>query len=356
MPLYIENEVQDETKVFVNNHLSECQDCKKEFELLTTDFSEFKKVVDTTDDNRRFKVLVKSMMKKYLFVPLAVILALVIAFVSVIVSNERIGISYEDIESNFSEFFPEDEEYTVISQTSEDEKIMIFQYYNQDITNAGYFVYIQKDGLYFGYFLWSSDAIIYEISYDFANNTFLQLNDDEIAYILGNEEKIAKISVDGDIIEVDSEKPILQIFPSNADIVLYDVDGKVVELQVNTYKSLLTDNSAIQTTVEQAPTQAQEKIYENAVYYFSDPEIKSANETVIIWKEFTTTTGEINITNNSDTTGFVVYLYDSSDTSEPIAELILDDNITFTNLSADVVYEIGITHSQDFNIDLVFTE
>ena len=34
LPLYLENLVCEETEIFVKNHLSECEACKKEFEAL----------------------------------------------------------------------------------------------------------------------------------------------------------------------------------------------------------------------------------------------------------------------------------------------------------------------------------
>lgn len=80
LPLYVENVISDDTREFVDEHLSKCAECKKELELLKTDMTFEKKTEEIDNPVKVMKKIESNIKKKRVFTGVisAIISALVV--------------------------------------------------------------------------------------------------------------------------------------------------------------------------------------------------------------------------------------------------------------------------------------
>lgn len=130
LPLYIDGVVSDETKKFVEKHLNECEDCKKEYKKMSE-----KLVVPTNEEvNKKDAEIIKGIKKKFknkkfrgaLFSTLITLVVLVSIFLYV--SLHQIPISYSENQMNIVE-----------------ESGKLYLYYNGNYYGSKQFSYEQKD-------------------------------------------------------------------------------------------------------------------------------------------------------------------------------------------------------------------
>ncbi|MFI3326329.1 MAG: hypothetical protein R3Y35_09170 [Clostridia bacterium] len=82
----------------------------------------------------------------------------------------------------------------------------------------------------------------------------------------------------------------------------------------------------------------------------------NASEVTIVEEELYTNTEKIQVVNNSETVGFMVYLYDIDNLENPIMQHDIDDNVEFTGLTSATNYKIGLFYDEDISVDITITD
>lgn len=73
LPLYIDNVVSEETKNFIEDHLCHCEECKKEFDLLTQDTVISDNVSARLDEAKPWQALKRRMRRKTVLIAAALL-------------------------------------------------------------------------------------------------------------------------------------------------------------------------------------------------------------------------------------------------------------------------------------------
>ena len=82
----------------------------------------------------------------------------------------------------------------------------------------------------------------------------------------------------------------------------------------------------------------------------------NASEVTIVEEELYTNTEKIQVINNSETVGFMVYLYDIDNLENPIMQHDIDDNVEFTGLTSATNYKIGLFYDEDISVDITIID
>ena len=103
LPLYVENIISNDTKQFVDEHLSQCAECKKELELLKTNITVEKNYQDTKTSIEVMKKIGWNIKKKRLFT----------AIISAVISAILVVLSFAYLTA--PEYLPYTESFDIIT-------------------------------------------------------------------------------------------------------------------------------------------------------------------------------------------------------------------------------------------------
>ncbi|MBC8590048.1 hypothetical protein [Wansuia hejianensis] len=166
---------------------------------------------------------------KTTFKYIGVAMIVIFVVVCILYLNNDIGTSKSNIEKDARMAHKIDDSWQVSKSTTDNMSAMLF--YDKNLDNHTFSIYVNRSGLSFGYFFRGGGSITVEdkdiVQYQIQGYQ-------EKAYLSMNKQHIIKIEVDrGDTIEViniDSTKPFALVLPSGMGIVkFYDVNGEVVE-------------------------------------------------------------------------------------------------------------------------------
>lgn len=142
--------------------------------------------------------------------------------------NNDIGTYKSNIEKDARASHQIPDDCKVAKQTTDTMSAMLF--YNEDFSDNSFSIYVNRDGLSFGYFFRGGGSI------GSINDGIAELHIDgynERAFISMNRKQVNKVEVDNgqvvEIIEIDSTKPFVFILPTNAGVVrIYDINNNLV--------------------------------------------------------------------------------------------------------------------------------
>lgn len=168
----------------------------------------------------------KIWLKLYVIFASIVILAVIVG--PFILQSDIIGVSKTNIEKEDREAARISDDWQVAKQTTETMSALLF--YDEDLSDHTFSIYINHDGFSFGYFFISggSDSTMMERVAERHIDGY-----NECAYLSLNKQQVSKVEIDdGNTVEtmnMDSTKPFVFILPVNTDVTMYDINGDVVE-------------------------------------------------------------------------------------------------------------------------------
>ena len=224
LPLYIDDVVSDETKIIIERHLLECDDCNTELTLLRKDCT-----VPLDIDTSSFKKVKKNLKLKKIYIALICIsLTAIFCIMGFFFWRNNIGVPLSKLEHDARESQSIDSSYDVISATGDE--IVSFLFYDEVKEKSIFSVYSKLSSpLSFGYIFsgggaghTGSGVFAWDYGYD-----------EEISIASINESKISKMVIeDGEIStihDVDSSEPFVFIVPKKpSEITFYDIDGIMI--------------------------------------------------------------------------------------------------------------------------------
>lgn len=167
-------------------------------------------------------------MKRHTSKIIAVIIGCILTILLVALGSGGVGISADSIEPDARKQQNIDRKWEVSMSTSRKFSAMIF--YNDTLDNYVYSIYVNRNGLSWGYFFWEGGANV-----DMVNSVHVFAYDDQDSALISmNKDKVAKIEFDrGDggvkTIDVNPERPFAVVLPDNPGLItLYDAEGAVI--------------------------------------------------------------------------------------------------------------------------------
>ena len=226
LQLYIDDVVSDATKKLIEQHMLECEECKKEFEFLQKDCVT---LVDT--DVISLKKIKKNILVKNTATAIfCVILTILILVNGFIFFRDSIGVSLSNIEADARSSQKIDVNYDVVSDSTDTMSAMLF--YGENEKNHTFSIYVNRPSLSFGYF-YRSGGGAGNIELSVFRESFQGY--DDYAVLSMNKLQIAEMIVANDELsttyKIDSTKPFAFVLPiDSGTVTFYDVDGNVVDL------------------------------------------------------------------------------------------------------------------------------
>ena len=154
--------------------------------------------------------------------------AVVIISFLILYSNNDIGINKVNIEKHARISQKISDDWQVVKDTTELMSAMVF--YNENLSNHTFSIYVNRPGLSFGYFFRGGGSMGEGIKEFYINGY------NERAFISMNRQQVCKVEIDNGnsikIIEIESTKPFAFILPVNiGSVTIYDINGNVIESQ-----------------------------------------------------------------------------------------------------------------------------
>lgn len=133
LPLYFENMVNEDTAVFVKEHLENCSDCAAEFEHLKSDRQIDKSEAPQRKNDINVLTAVKKKINKKIFKIVAAVCLVFVVLISAVMLYT--GIGYSVTKDSISLSVKSDGGYTYIILETEAGKSLSFECKNEDVLN-----------------------------------------------------------------------------------------------------------------------------------------------------------------------------------------------------------------------------
>lgn len=138
--------------------------------------------------------------------------------------SDAIGVSESDIEKDIRKSQKIESDWTVCGDVSD--TMAAFISYPEDKTDHTFSVYVNRPGFSFGYFFRAGGGI-FEIEESILEYSLEGYS--ERAFISMNKQKAERLELDnGTVIDIDSSKPFVFVFPDNeGSVSFFSAEGKI---------------------------------------------------------------------------------------------------------------------------------
>jgi hypothetical protein len=150
----------------------------------------------------------------------------------IFIASGNVGIRADSIEADARKAQKVDDKWDVSISTNRELSAMIF--YNDALDKYIYSIYINRDGLSWGYFFGGGGASVHIMDRD--GVPAFEYADHGCALISMNKSEVARIELDNErdeinVIDIDPQKPFAVVLPKNiGSITLYNTKGDAIPL------------------------------------------------------------------------------------------------------------------------------